>query len=305
MMRRESGLVFSCSTTSAIWSMWPPSGVGHERHCTPYTGPRSPSGRAHSSQIVTPRSCSQRALPSPRRNHSSSRMIDFRCTFLVVTSGKPSLRSKRIWWPNTLFVPVPVRSAFVTPWSRTWRMKSSYWERTGRGDHRRDYRRPVDARGWACQASERGCGKTCRARRPARDLGGQARVPRARLACAARTPGPAAELAYARFARCAQTAAASQIHEARALARVRPRRPALLGALHARRRTARPRLLQRSWWAPAVRVTELVFGRRGRAARRRRARRGADAAQAPRGHARRASACLVRADSPAELSERS
>ena len=24
-----------CSTTLAIWSMWPPSGVGHERHCTP------------------------------------------------------------------------------------------------------------------------------------------------------------------------------------------------------------------------------------------------------------------------------
>ena len=28
-------------------------------------------------------------------------MIDFRCSFLVVTSGKPSARSKRIWWPNT------------------------------------------------------------------------------------------------------------------------------------------------------------------------------------------------------------
>ena len=132
MMRRESGLVLSCSTTLAIWSTWPPSGVGHERHWTPYTGPRSPSGRAHSSQIVTSRSCSQRALPSPRRNQSSSRTIERRCTFLVVTSGKPSRRSKRIWWPNTLFVPVPVRSALATPWSRTWRRKSSYCERIGR-----------------------------------------------------------------------------------------------------------------------------------------------------------------------------
>ena len=39
--------------------------------------------------MVTPRSCSQRTLVSPRRNHSSSRMIDLRCSFLVVSSGKP------------------------------------------------------------------------------------------------------------------------------------------------------------------------------------------------------------------------
>ena len=32
----------------------------------------------------------------PVRNHSSSWMMDLRCTFLVVTSGKPSARSKRI-----------------------------------------------------------------------------------------------------------------------------------------------------------------------------------------------------------------
>ena len=59
-------------------------------------------------------------------------MMDLRCTFLVVTSGKPSLRSKRIWWPNTLRVPVPVRSVLATPVLYTWRMKSSYWVRTGR-----------------------------------------------------------------------------------------------------------------------------------------------------------------------------
>src|SRR5687768_549827 len=59
-------------------------------------------------------------------------MMDFRCTFLVVTSGKPSFRSNRICQPNTLRVPVPVRSVLAVPCSYTWRMKSSYWERTGR-----------------------------------------------------------------------------------------------------------------------------------------------------------------------------
>ena len=32
MMRRESGLARSCFTTSEIWSMWRPSGVGQLRH---------------------------------------------------------------------------------------------------------------------------------------------------------------------------------------------------------------------------------------------------------------------------------
>ena len=40
--------------------------------------------------MVTPCSCSQRTLESPRRNQSSSRMMLFRCTFLVVSSGKPA-----------------------------------------------------------------------------------------------------------------------------------------------------------------------------------------------------------------------
>ena len=66
-------------------------------------------------------------LVSPGRNHSSSWMIDFRCSFLVVTSGKPPARSKRIWWPNTDSVPVPVRSLLRTPWSSTWRIRSRYW----------------------------------------------------------------------------------------------------------------------------------------------------------------------------------
>ena len=32
---------------------------------------------------------------------------------MVVSSGKPSARSKRIWWPKTERVPVPVRSVFA------------------------------------------------------------------------------------------------------------------------------------------------------------------------------------------------
>ena len=59
---------------------------------------------------------------------------------------------------------------------------------------------------------------------------------------------------YVRFAHCAQTAAASQIDDARC-ARAAPR-PALLGALHARRPGTRPRLLRpgraRCWHVPAV-----------------------------------------------------
>jgi hypothetical protein len=35
-------------------------------------------------------------------------------------------QSKRIWWPNTLLVPVPVRSVLATPWLATCCMKSSY-----------------------------------------------------------------------------------------------------------------------------------------------------------------------------------
>src|SRR3954469_5468395 len=89
-------------------------------------GPRSPSASAHSSQIVTPRSWSHFTLVSPRRNHSSSAKTERVWTFLVVTSGNPSARSKRIWWPKTESVPVPVRSDFSTPSSRTRDRRSRY-----------------------------------------------------------------------------------------------------------------------------------------------------------------------------------
>src|SRR5690606_26308650 len=52
--------------------------------------------------------------------------MDFRWHFLVVTIGKPSARSKRICWPNTLQVPVPVRSLLKVPVSRTRRISSRY-----------------------------------------------------------------------------------------------------------------------------------------------------------------------------------
>src|SRR5699024_1053294 len=106
--------------------MCSPCGVGQDRHCTPYMGPRSPSGPAHSSQMDTPRSCSQRASESPRRNQSSSMKMLRVWSFLVVTRGNPLDRSKRIWCPNTDSVPVPVRSDFLMPCSRTWRMSCSY-----------------------------------------------------------------------------------------------------------------------------------------------------------------------------------
>ena len=72
MRRRESGLWRIASTTPAIWSMVPPSGAGHERHCCPYTGPSSPFSSAHSSQMVTPFSLRYLTLVSPRRNHNNS-----------------------------------------------------------------------------------------------------------------------------------------------------------------------------------------------------------------------------------------
>ena len=40
-------------------------------------------------------------------------MIDLRCSFLVVITGSPLARSKRICQPKTERVPVPVRSDFV------------------------------------------------------------------------------------------------------------------------------------------------------------------------------------------------
>src|SRR5699024_12272212 len=97
-----------------------------ERHCAKYTGTRPPSSRAHSSQMLTPRTCSQRTLVYPRRNHSSSRMIERVCSRLVVISGKPWDRSERIWRPNRLRVPVPVRSPLALPVSSTSRSRSSY-----------------------------------------------------------------------------------------------------------------------------------------------------------------------------------
>src|SRR2546425_600623 len=53
-------------------------------------------------------------------------MIDFRCSFLVVSSGKLSSSEKRIWRPNTERVPVPVRSVFCAPRSSTSARRSRY-----------------------------------------------------------------------------------------------------------------------------------------------------------------------------------
>ena len=74
--------------------------------------------------METPFAFRYATLVEPERNHSSSWTIDFRCTFLVVTSGKPSASGKRICQPNTDSVPVPVRSDLRVPCSSTWRIRS-------------------------------------------------------------------------------------------------------------------------------------------------------------------------------------
>jgi len=63
------------------------------RHWAPYTGPRLPLTSAHSSQMVTLLSRKYWTLVSPLMNQSSSWMMERRCAFLVVTSGKPALKS--------------------------------------------------------------------------------------------------------------------------------------------------------------------------------------------------------------------
>ena len=114
------------SITFDSWSMVLPSGAGQLLHWCPYTGPRSPFSSAHSSQMDTPWSLRYLMLVSPEMNQRSSYMMDFRCTFLVVRSGNPAPRSKRIWYPKTLCVPTPVRSSFITPCSRMCRRRSRY-----------------------------------------------------------------------------------------------------------------------------------------------------------------------------------
>src|SRR6266478_6264442 len=53
--------------------------------------------------------------------------MDLTCSFLVVTRGNPCSRSKRIWWPKTESVPVPVRSRFSRPCLSTCSISSWYW----------------------------------------------------------------------------------------------------------------------------------------------------------------------------------
>ena len=108
----------------SFMAMWRPSAVAQARHCRPYTGPSSPFASAHSFQMRTPFACSERTFVSPRRNQSSSSTTDFRWMLLVVTSGKPSVRSNRSCAPKTESVPVPVRSPLRAPWSRMCRRRS-------------------------------------------------------------------------------------------------------------------------------------------------------------------------------------
>ena len=95
------------------WSSASPRPRGSDRCCRrrpsamSATGGRRPGPARRPRRPIRPRSRRRwslrySVLVSPARNHISSWMIDLRCSFLVVTSGKPAARSKRIWWPNTL-----------------------------------------------------------------------------------------------------------------------------------------------------------------------------------------------------------
>ena len=72
--------------------------------------------------------CSNKYLifVSPCKNHNNSLLIKPNATRFVVKSGNPFCKSKRIWYPNTLFVPVPVRSVLIVPSSKIFLSKSLY-----------------------------------------------------------------------------------------------------------------------------------------------------------------------------------
>ncbi|MCY1384564.1 hypothetical protein D9M69_728360 [compost metagenome] len=110
--------------------MWPPSGVGQLRHCTPYTGPRSSAPSRYGlashwlfslafwSQTLQPRSRNSAALRDARRNPTISPTADLNASFLVVTAGNPFCRSKRSDAPGMLRVRIPVRFSCHAPVSR-------------------------------------------------------------------------------------------------------------------------------------------------------------------------------------------
>ena len=56
--------------------------------------------------------------------------VEFRRPAAEAATLLPELKGKLDG--TSLRVPVPVRSVLGVPWVYTWRMKSSYWERTGR-----------------------------------------------------------------------------------------------------------------------------------------------------------------------------
>src|ERR1044072_1387568 len=100
--------------------------------------------------MVTPSRCSDRTLVSPARNQSSSCTIDLVCTFLVVTSGKPSGRHRRNCPPKVESVPVPVRSPISTPRARTCGSRSRYCFKRGSGGGApgRSRGRATGGKGW-------------------------------------------------------------------------------------------------------------------------------------------------------------
>ena len=121
------------ATTLAIWSMVPPSGARPG-------APLLAVDRAQFAVRVRPFVPDADAvLLQPAHvgvaAQEPQQLVDdgLQVQLLGGDQRKASARSKRIWWPKTDSVPVPVRSCFSTPVFSTWSIRSRYWRIRYRG----------------------------------------------------------------------------------------------------------------------------------------------------------------------------
>jgi hypothetical protein len=126
MMRRESGLALSCFTTSAIWSMWPPSG------CRP-AAPLHAVDRAEVAVGLRPLVPDRHAafLQPLRVAVAAQEPQQFEDDGLEVHLLRRDQREALAQVETHLVAEHAFRAGagavgLRTPWSCTWRMKSSY-----------------------------------------------------------------------------------------------------------------------------------------------------------------------------------